>query len=166
MRPFDSDCWLLELDSQGIIMQTLYIMQGPPGGGKSTLAQAISNSVSSAICSTDDFFHTTDGYKFDPAKLNEYHGRNLSHAIKALRLGHSAIIDNTNIHAWQARSYVEYAVANKIPVVFIRVDGRFKSNHGVPQELVDKMRASMENLTVESCLTAVRPEQVATQADC
>ena len=139
-------------------------MQGPPGGGKTSLARKLhacsigSASAETEICSTDDFHYNQNGiYQFDPSRIGEFHERNLQRTKQLLDAEHSVIVDNTNIHAWEAKPYVEHAVKKGIPVIFIRVDGNFKSIHGFPQDKIDKMRSEMENLTVESCLKAVRP---------
>lgn len=140
----------------------LYIIQGPPGSGKSYVANMLANGLQSCfmkviICSTDDFFMVDGVYKFDPSKLPEYHRKNLEKAIEHMRLGYNVIVDNTNVQRWQCREYVRFAVENNIPVNFIRVTGDWGNSHGVPSESVEKMESQMEDLTVESVLMAKAP---------
>lgn len=144
--------------------QTLYVMQGPSGAGKSTIANAIRATVpmwpgksGCMICSTDDLFYEDGVYNFRPEKLPEFHAMNLANAKQFMDEGYSVIVDNTNIQRWQCREYVKYAVAKGIPVVFVRVNGRFSNLHGVPDEKVEQMRAGMEDLTVESVLASKAP---------
>lgn len=137
--------------------QTLYVLQGPPGGGKSTLACMISAFTGALICSTDDFFMKDGEYVFNPAKLAEYHAANQARVAKALADGHSVIVDNTNTKRWEAKPYLTEAVRLDIPIVFIRVDGCFQSRHGVPPERIQQMRAAMENLDLLTCLAAKAP---------
>lgn len=144
--------------------QTLYIMQGPPGSGKSELAErlfeskyVVQNRRNWVICSTDDYFTVNGEYKFDSSKLEEYHARNLKKATDCMKDGYNVIVDNTNIKCWQCKPYVQFAVENGINVVFIRVTGSFANKHGVPDDVVERMRNSMEDLTVESVLASMKP---------
>lgn len=139
-------------------MNTLYLMQGVPGSGKSYVAERMQRGFEHChICSTDDY-HFEDGkYIFKPHKLAEYHKMNLDCACDLLAQGHTVIVDNTNIQRWQCREYVKFAVERGIPVVFVRVTGNFQNTHGVPQEAINKMLASMEVLTVESVLASKAP---------
>lgn len=135
--------------------QTLYVMQGASGSGKSTISEMICRSLPKCVIhSTDDLFWEGEKYNFRPEKLSEYHAINLERTKSALDDGYSVIVDNTNILRWQCKKYVEYAVAKGIAVVFIRVTGQFQNVHGVPDEKVQWMRDNMENLTVESVLAS------------
>lgn len=136
-------------------MQTLYILQGVPGSGKSTVAKVLWRGTNnSLICSTDDYFMKDDEYKFDPSKLGEYHEANLNKAKFALDEGATVIVDNTNIKRVHCQPYVYYAFAKNIPVVFIRVTGNFQSIHGVPDNVIQRMKREMEDLTLESVLNS------------
>lgn len=135
--------------------QTLYIMQGASGSGKSTIAHFIQASVPNCkICSTDHHFYENGVYNFRPEKLGEFHSLNLVNAKRYLDEGKSVIVDNTNIKRWQCREYVKYAHEKGIHVVFLRVNGNFQNQHGVPPEKVAEMRNQMENLTLESVLAS------------
>jgi tRNA uridine 5-carbamoylmethylation protein Kti12 len=145
----------------------LYIMQGVPGSGKSTTARRIADSYNhcvnppyAIVASTDDYFYDANGvYQFNPRKLGENHKMNLERAIDFMCRGFVVIVDNTNIHAWEAKPYVQFAVENNIPVCFVRVTGdpSWKSTHGVPEAAIEKMKKEMENLTVESVLVSRAP---------
>jgi predicted kinase len=138
--------------------QTLYIMQGPSGAGKSTVAQKIQFATEgTVICSTDDLFYEDGVYNFRPSLLPAFHKKNLERTIAALEAGKSVIVDNTNIQRWQCRGYVRYAHDKGIPIVFIRVNGRFKNTHGVPDDKVEQMREAMEDLDVTSVLASKAP---------
>lgn len=145
--------------------QTLYIMQGPPGSGKSTIAHYIQychkpvDGPECFIFSTDEYHYENSPkgypiYIFKGGKLGEYHRKNYERTIQALDRGCNVIVDNCNIKRKDCKKYVEYAVAHNIPVVFVRVTGNFKSIHGVPEEVIQRMRNQMETLTVESVLNS------------
>lgn len=140
-------------------MQKLIIMQGPPGGGKTTKAKKIqhSNNGRAIICSTDDYFTMFGEYHFDPSMLATFHKANLWRAQRLLEAGFTVIVDNTNVRAWAARPYVEFAVERDIAVEFIRCDAAFANTHGVPPETVEKMRQDMEILSVDRCLNSFAP---------
>lgn len=145
-----------------MINQTLYIIQGPPGSGKSFISSMLCNGLKSCfhdvvVYSTDDFFMEDGIYNFSAALLPEHHKSNFEWTCVALKQGKSVIVDNTNIHRWNCRDYVEFAAANSIPVVFIRVTGNYKNIHGVPDKIVEKMKNEMEDLTVESVLKSKKP---------
>lgn len=144
-------------------MKTLYIMQGAPGSGKSTIAKMIANglpyedpSVASAtIVSADSFFCDAKGnYHFDRSKIKEAHESCRSKAFRLMDNGQSVIVDNTNIRAWECKPYVAYAIEKGYSVIFVRCSGQFENVHGVPDEIVSRMRDSMETLTVESVLAS------------
>ena len=136
----------------------LIIMQGPPGSGKTTIAEEqLAEEYDAEIYSTDDFF-TEDGvYNFDISKLNENHQKNQDRTFKALKEGKNVIVDNTNIMRWHCKAYVQAAVELGIEVKFVRAEGDYKTIHGVPQDKIEQMRASMEDLTVESVLASKAP---------
>lgn len=141
-------------------MKTLYVMQGAPGSGKSTVARTIEAGLVAMggdceIYSTDDYFTNcqTGEYKFDPTKLAQYHQANQDKARAAMDKGLSdVVIDNTNVRAAHAAPYVKAAVEFGYAVVFVRCEGRFANTHGVPAEKVEAMRAAMEPLSVAACL--------------
>ena len=138
---------------------TVTILQGPPGGGKSTRARALADLTGAVICSADDHMLEGGKYVFRAWKLPLAHHACRMMAQAALAKGLSVVIDNTNIRAWEARPYVEMALAAGAMIVFERIDGGFTSTHGVPADKVAQMRASMEVLSVATCLTANPPEK-------
>lgn len=141
-------------------MQTLIIMQGVPGSGKSTMAKAIRSGWEGPepiyLFSTDQFFYVEGEYKFDPSKLSEYHNLNQERTLYHLEQGDSVIVDNTNILRRHAKPYVVMAHVRNIPVVFVTCQGRFKNIHGVPPETIARMFLQMERLTVEGCLNEIK----------
>jgi predicted kinase len=142
--------------------QTLYILQGVPGSGKSTLGRELVKALPNAVIySTDDFHHDGDGeYRFKADKLPEFHRLNLERSKEALDRGLTVIVDNTNVRRWECREYVKYAHSKGIPVVFVRVTGNFKTLHGVPEDRIQAMREAMENLTLETVLESKAPWEV------
>lgn len=130
-------------------MKTLFIMQGVPGSGKSTMAKKMvrESSRPTVIVSADYYFlDENDNYVFNPEKLGEAHDSCLQSAKHWMDDGWDVIVDNTNIQRWQATPYIDYAKNLGYSVRVIRCEGNFKNIHGVPEEKVEKMRKAMENL--------------------
>lgn len=135
------------------------ILQGPPGGGKSTRARALADLTGAVICSADDHMLEGGKYVFRAWKLPLAHHACRMMAQAALAKGLSVVIDNTNIRAWEARPYVEMVLEAGATAVFERIDGGFTNTHGVPADKVAQMRDSMEVLSVAVCLAANPPEK-------
>nr|XP_015197358.1 PREDICTED: NEDD4-binding protein 2-like 1 [Lepisosteus oculatus] len=109
----------------------MYILRGLPGSGKSTLARQIKNTHGNAsIFSTDDFFRDRNGeYKFKAYLLKTAHKWNQKRAREALENGESpVIIDNTNIHLWEMKPYVEMALEFGYYVNFKEPETSWKNN--------------------------------------
>lgn len=147
---------------------TLYIMQGIPGSGKSTLANMILRQTMVlhktkrvAICSTDSFHINpeTNVFEYKPELAAIYHAQNIVQALAFMEKGYTVIVDNTNIQRWEAKPYVACAIKLGIPIVFIRVKGNFPNIHGVPEDVIQRMKLRMEDLSVELCLQAVSPNE-------
>lgn len=145
------------------MQKTVYIMQGASGSGKSTVAGRIAagcagSALLAKVYSTDDFFTKMSGYAFNPKRLGEAHAWNQDRFRNDLAKGDFdvLIVDNTNIKAWEARLYVEAAVAAGAAIVFVRCTGRFANAHGVPPEVVERQLAGMQELSIAGCLVAER----------
>lgn len=141
-------------------MQKLFITQGPPGSGKTTLARALGYEHGGLVYSTDDYFVVDGVYRFDLSLLKLYHGANQARAAHALKEGRTVIVDNTNVRRWEARPYVREAIKLGVEVVFVRATGKFANGHGVPEDKVRAMREALEELSVESVLASETPWEV------
>jgi predicted kinase len=125
-------------------MQTLTILRGLPGAGKSTFAALLSEQRNTTvIVEADDFFMVGDEYVFDPLKLKEAHADCLARAKKALEEGYSVIVANTNSRHWEFEEYIKYAEEKEIFTFVVLVEG----NHGSTKPLAnpEKTRMNMKN---------------------
>ena len=106
-------------------MNTLYLMQGIPASGKSTVAQAIAlTSEKSIILSTDEFWYDENGrYVYVADHAGQAHAWNQRRCVSALLSGEydTIIIDNTNTTQKEADPYIALAKMYGYEVSVIRV---------------------------------------------
>jgi predicted kinase len=137
----------------------LYMMQGIPGSGKSTVARAIKRlDVMTKIYSTDEFWIRDGTYQFDGSRLREAHEWNQrragSHMEKSYR--DNLIIDNTNIKQKDAQVYFDLARRYDYTVQVVRVDpglgeclrrnAQRTPDRKIPEEVIVRMHGAMEDL--------------------
>eukprot|EP00435_Cladocopium_sp_Y103_P011370 s594_g2.t5 len=126
--------------------KVLYIMRGPPGSGKSSVARlllqkhlvaqglrwnpsqpgaAFSPICRAFICSTDDYFTKLDEegdaiYDFEPQRLRELHQKNQQRCRDAMELSRTPLfVDNTNMALWEMSEYVMLAEEFNYEVMII-----------------------------------------------
>ncbi|XP_060076188.1 2',3'-cyclic-nucleotide 3'-phosphodiesterase-like [Ylistrum balloti] len=130
--------------------QTMFIMRGPPGSGKSSLVRKIESLYkSTVVCSADNYFMSEDGqYKFNASQLPYAHKDCQDKAKAACSRGNKVVvIDNTNTKRWEMKAYVEMAKANHYVVIIVepRTKWRYdaeelarRNSHGVKAEDIRK----------------------------
>ncbi|XP_069108210.1 2',3'-cyclic-nucleotide 3'-phosphodiesterase-like [Argopecten irradians] len=130
--------------------QTMFIMRGPPGSGKSSLVRQLESIYkSTVVCSADMYFMTNEGqYKFDASHLPYAHKDCQDKAKAACSRGNKVVvIDNTNIKRWEMKPYIDMAKAYNYVVIIVepRTKWRFdaeelakRNSHGVKAEDIRK----------------------------
>lgn len=157
--------------------KVMFIMRGVSGSGKSTKAQQLGRG--GVVLGSDEFWGPD--YAFDPARIGDAHRWNQDRAKEAIQKGISPIvIDNMNLQAWEAKPYVEAAMAAGYEVRIAQSDDPMWQNfspdtphqekerilqelvrrnkHGVPE---DTMRSMMDRwqhgVTVDDILKSKSP---------
>ena len=124
-------------------MNTLYLIRGLPGAGKSALACALSDGLNIASHEADDFMRDSNGeYSFDADKLYFCHEACFAAASKDLEEGCDTIVSNTSTTEKEIEKYQELAAYFGARFVSIIVENRHgnSSVHKVPESTMDKMR--------------------------
>ncbi|XP_066555841.1 NEDD4-binding protein 2-like 1 isoform X2 [Amia ocellicauda] len=147
----------------------LYILRGLPGSGKSVLARQIKNNYGQAeIFSTDDYFRDENGhYRFKASLLKRAHKWNQMRAREAMEDGESPIIiDNTNIHLWEMKPYVEMALEFRYHVFFREPETSWKrdvfklqrTKYKIPERTIQRMHDEFEEVyNIHDVLQSSRP---------
>lgn len=153
---------------QQVPPKRLYLLQGVPGSGKSTIANILFQSFgrilpgdlkySAIILSTDDHRYGDCGhYIFDPKTNVEFHHQTQRDCADQMRMATNyIIIDNTNILREHAYPYIALAKMYGYTVDVVRVDPGLEEakrrnaqrpiERRVPNDVIDRMYQTMEQL--------------------
>ena len=138
-------------------MQTLTLIRGIPGSGKTTLAKTICFSMNNGSWHNgrfkNCFYYEADlymidnkgNYCFDKEKLKYCHDTCFENAIATLKDGYSVVVSNTFIKRWEMQRYIDAAKEIGVEVIEITVKSDFESTHGVPTETIERMKRDFEN---------------------
>lgn len=125
----------------------LIIIRGLPGSGKSTLAVKMINEKKAHIYYEADMYFIdplTGEYKFEGNKIGEAHEWCQDRVKAHLFKGEVVIVSNTFTRHREMSPYVEFAKANNIPFEVIVCRENYGSIHGVPPEVLEKMKERWE----------------------
>lgn len=120
--------------------QTLTLVRGLPGAGKSTLARQLSNVDSSIHIEADMYFMNGNVYTYNQAMIGNAHYWCQDRTTNALLQGRSVVVSNTFTTLKEMRPYFEIALEyGIIPTIFL-AQNDFGNVHDVPEESLQKMR--------------------------
>lgn len=134
--------------------QTLKLIRGIPGSGKSTLAK----NLDGILLEADMYFVNKDGeYKHDKRFIKEAHSWCQIEMKRLLLAGYDVVVANTFIKAWEITNYLNIAqsLGLDLEIELIEATGNYKNVHGVPDEIVKRMKSQYEPFVVKP----VRPNQ-------
>lgn len=138
-------------------MKMLYLMQGVPGSGKSTIANVLADRYAGTVLSTDSYRYRDGTYEYSPETNAEFHRKCQKACVEEMQFGTEVIfIDNTNITRWQAEPYIQLARIYDYAVQAIRVDVDVEvaierqldrsEDRRVPEHVIRSMHEQMEDL--------------------
>lgn len=124
----------------------LTIIRGLPGSGKSTLAKSLNKAWSKVHVEADKYFMIDGAYVYDASKIKEAHAWCRDTVEEALKNGDDVIVSNTFVKKWEIDPYVDLAKTYKHDYEIIVCTGKYESIHGVPQEVIERMRSNWEEV--------------------
>ena len=126
--------------------QTLYLIRGVPGSGKSTIAKALMKALKvDAHYEADQYFIMADEYIFVRGSLGQAHLWCELKTKTALENKLSVVVANTFITLDEMYPYVDMAEQLGINCVVIVAGGDYGSIHDVPAEKIQSMRDRWED---------------------
>lgn len=127
--------------------QTLTLIRGLPGSGKSTMATALAAQTGAKHFEADQFMVDRAGkYRFDARKLREAHQHCETACDEGLGTGNSVIVANTFTQIWEMQAYLDMADRHGVALQVIECHGKFDNIHGVPVDKITAMQDRWEAL--------------------
>ena len=131
-------------------MSTLYLYRGAPGSGKSTHAKQLVKDLGGCLHLEADMLCMIDGnYKWDKDTHSKKHQTLQEIANAAMSCGGDVVVSNTFTKTWEVEPYLKMADEHSYHVHVIHMTGTYDSIHGVPDEVVERMRNDYEPLPDE-----------------
>lgn len=122
----------------------LVLIRGLPGSGKSTLARRMKGY---AHYEADMFFERDGAYLYDRSKIADAHKWCQRKTKAALKDGKSVVVANTFTRKIEVNPYIAIAESMGIPVRIVEATGNWPNVHGVPDEIVKRMRERWEEIS-------------------
>lgn len=125
---------------------TLYIVRGVSGSGKTTYAKEIAEQFGIRYFEADMYFVRVDGaYTFNPAMLPKAHEWCFEQVCIEMQTNHDVIVSNTFTRTWEMKNYIDAALDHGYQVRIITCTGRYQNTHGLTEEQVEKQRARFQS---------------------
>ena len=125
-------------------MQKMIIVRGIPGSGKSTLARILAKAHGALHVETDMLRFVDGKYHYDPAETQGLRAQCVANTELAITQGESIVVSNLFILLSDLEPYTALAEKYGMKVQIIECHGEFGNIHGVPVDVVDKMREFFE----------------------
>ncbi len=124
-------------------MNSLILLRGLPGSGKTTLAKELSEKGKYPVFSIDDYFTSANGdYKFEFDKNHLAYKQCEENTRVAMQKGSSKIfLDNVFSIEWELEPYFKLASEFQYKLFVITVENRHKGRnvHEISDEQIQKM---------------------------
>jgi Holliday junction resolvasome RuvABC ATP-dependent DNA helicase subunit len=137
--------------------QKLIILRGAPGSGKTTFANRLISRCPASLrmgrgivhWENDMFFLKNGKYEWSKERLPDAIEWCNSNAIQSMMRGATVIVANTFIKHVHMAELINAADSLGIPHVVFRMTGKHKDINNVPKDIVENMRANMEDYEYE-----------------
>lgn len=124
--------------------KTLHIVRGVPGSGKTTYCK---KELHITPYEADDFFMVGGKYEFKPEQLAQAHKYCQTNVEWAMKSDTQYIaVANTFTRAWEIKPYLDLAKVYGYEVVIHTCTGNYQNVHGVPEEVINRMKERFETI--------------------
>jgi predicted kinase len=128
----------------------LILIRGISGSGKTTHAKELIKQIPTfSHYEADMYFYRNGKYQFAPNKLNLAHHWCKTQTENDLQNGKSVIVSNTFTQKWELEPYIQLARKYNADILIKKATGNYQNVHGVPDDVVEKMRARWEDVEYE-----------------
>ncbi len=130
----------------------LTIIRGIPGSGKTTYAKYLMQQLDGPMpyhFEADDYFNIGGSYHWSPKYTGEAHKWCQFRVRTMLEHGHNVIVSNTFVLATTLHPYIDMCDELNIPYRIFRMYTEYKNTHNVPEEVVQRMKDTMEDVEGE-----------------
>lgn len=131
-------------------MKRLYLIGGPPGIGKSTVAWLIAEKFGGVLREADQYFvNDNDQYVWDPTKIRDAHAWCQQEVQEWMQVEcETIVVANTFSQRWERQPYIDMAQKHKYEVVWMDMHALGELTpaklaeynvHNVPYGVIERM---------------------------
>lgn len=123
-------------------------IRGLPGSGKSTYAKTHYNGT--LHLEADMFFMKGNAYRYNGDHIKQAHSWCFNAFVNAVKSEMDVVVCNTFTTLSELNRYIEFCNKTYTPYKIITVTGNHTNIHGVPNEVMDKMKSRWQNIVGET----------------